>query len=274
MSASPGVCDDGHSGARLDRPGQDELRDAAEAGFIEPVWCLTPDRLARIYAYQVIVLDELARQRVSAVFADAPAIVTDEVFAAAVRVSQDNSRWSPRRAEPGQWLQKGLDRCAVRGVGTNCNKMRDRNGTWHRYYYCRNHDPMRAGGQDRRCPERKHPLRRPRRLRLRPGPSDAAAARHPASRGAGNSRVHAHIRRRVARRRTPSPSPLSSEDRLLPLVVTSGESHRMREPGPHEEDPETRTEQPQGVGTLVATSGDFNLAIDTSGANALVDQRL
>jgi multidrug resistance efflux pump len=32
--------------------------------------------------------------------------------------------------------------------------MRGRNGTWHRYYYCRNHDPIRAGGQDRRCPER------------------------------------------------------------------------------------------------------------------------
>jgi hypothetical protein len=39
-------------------------------------------------------------------------------------------------------------------VGTNCHKMRGRNGTWHRYYYCHNHDPLRAGGQDRRCPER------------------------------------------------------------------------------------------------------------------------
>jgi hypothetical protein len=24
----------------------------------------------------------------------------------------------------------------------------------HRYYYCRNHDPLRAGGEDRRCTER------------------------------------------------------------------------------------------------------------------------
>ena len=44
--------DDGHSGARLDRPGLDTLRDAAEAGLIERVWCLSPDRLARAYAYQ------------------------------------------------------------------------------------------------------------------------------------------------------------------------------------------------------------------------------
>jgi len=49
-------CDDGHSGARLDRPGLDALRDAAEAGLIERVWCLSPDRLARVYAYQVIVV--------------------------------------------------------------------------------------------------------------------------------------------------------------------------------------------------------------------------
>jgi len=32
--------------------------------------------------------------------------------------------------------------------------MRGRNRTWHRYYYCRNHDPLRAGGEERRCPER------------------------------------------------------------------------------------------------------------------------
>ena len=63
--------DDGHSGARLDRPGLDALRDAAEAGLIERVWCLSPDRLARVYAYQVIVLDELARHGVSVRFTDA-----------------------------------------------------------------------------------------------------------------------------------------------------------------------------------------------------------
>jgi site-specific DNA recombinase len=53
--------DDGYSGARLDRPGLDALRDAAVAGLIERAWCLSPDRLARAYAYQVLVLDELDR---------------------------------------------------------------------------------------------------------------------------------------------------------------------------------------------------------------------
>jgi site-specific DNA recombinase len=308
--------DDGHSGARLDRPGLDALRDAAEAGLIERVWCLSPDRLARAYAYQVLVLDELARFGVTVTFTDAPdlagddpqavlltqvqgviaeyekakineryrrgklfraragevvawktsygyrriprsaatghahleiyepeatvvrriftdraagitireicrrlntdrvpsptgkplwkhsticrmlrneayvgrvyynrsdsvpdrrpgkhsrqvprpreewipidcpRIISDELFQAASRVATDNSKWSPRRAEPGQWLLKGLVKCGVCGVGTNCHKMRGRNGTWHRYYYCRNHDPLRAGGEQHRCPER------------------------------------------------------------------------------------------------------------------------
>jgi site-specific DNA recombinase len=51
-------------------------------------------------------------------------------------------------------LLKGLVKCGVCGVGTNCHKMRGRNGTWHRYYRCRNHDLIRAGGESRCCPER------------------------------------------------------------------------------------------------------------------------
>jgi hypothetical protein len=58
--------DDGHSGTRLDRPGLDALRDGAQAGVFERVWVLTADRLARNFAYQMLVLDELdfeGRQR-------------------------------------------------------------------------------------------------------------------------------------------------------------------------------------------------------------------
>ena len=309
-------CDDGHSGARLDRPGLDALRDAAEAGLIERVWCLSADRLARVYAYQVIVLDELARHGVSVRFTDTPpldddpqarlltqvqgviaeyerakiaeryrrgklfrsragevlawrvpygyrrqprdahgparlvvfepeaavvrrifhdaavgghslreiirrlaadqippptghgqlwrpstlsnllrneayigriyvnrteavpdprpgkrsrqvprpredwiaiavpAIIDEPTFEAAHRAGRDNSQWSPRRAEPGQWLLRGLVKCGVCRVGVNCHKRRGRDGAWNRYYHCRNHDPIKAGGDDRRCPER------------------------------------------------------------------------------------------------------------------------
>ncbi len=70
-------CDDGYSGARLDRPGLDALRDQAEAGGFEAVWCLSPDRLARAYVYQVVILDELARLGVRVIFSDAPPIADD-----------------------------------------------------------------------------------------------------------------------------------------------------------------------------------------------------
>jgi len=300
--------DDGHSGATLDRPGLDALRDAAERGLVEAVLCLCPDRLARSYAYQVLVIDELARHNVKVLFADAPplqddpqaqlltqiqgviseyerakmaeryrrgklyrsrlgevvswrtpyayrrvprstagpahlvvhepeaavvrriftqrvsdglslreivrglaadeipsptgkamwglstlvrvlrneayigyvyynrtvsvpappggkrrmlprprpreewipiqvpSIVTEEIFNAAQQVSVDNSRWSPRRTEPGTLMLRGLVKCGVCGVGTSCHRRRKRDGTCYRYYCCRNHDPIRAGG--------------------------------------------------------------------------------------------------------------------------------
>jgi site-specific DNA recombinase len=69
--------DDGYSGARLDRPGLDALRDAAEAGLIKQVWCLTPDRLARSYAYQILITDELARRGVQVQYLDAPPLDDD-----------------------------------------------------------------------------------------------------------------------------------------------------------------------------------------------------
>jgi len=70
-------CDEGCSGARLDRPGLDALRDAAEAGQFDAVWCLSPDRLARKYAYQVIVIDELARHGTTVLFHDTPPLNND-----------------------------------------------------------------------------------------------------------------------------------------------------------------------------------------------------
>jgi len=53
--------DNGHSGARLDRPALDRLRDAVAQGELEAVLILAPDRLARQFAYQYLVLEELER---------------------------------------------------------------------------------------------------------------------------------------------------------------------------------------------------------------------
>ncbi len=53
--------DEGYSGSRLDRPGLDALRDAVRDGEAEIVGVLAPDRLARRYAYQVLLLEEFRR---------------------------------------------------------------------------------------------------------------------------------------------------------------------------------------------------------------------
>jgi site-specific DNA recombinase len=64
--------DDGFSGASLQRPALERLRDRAFEGCFEVVLCHAPDRLARRYAYQVLLLDELARSGVEVVFAKEP----------------------------------------------------------------------------------------------------------------------------------------------------------------------------------------------------------
>ncbi len=64
--------DDGFSGASLHRPALERLRDRAFEGCFEVVLCHAPDRLARRYAYQVLVLDELARGGIEVVFIKEP----------------------------------------------------------------------------------------------------------------------------------------------------------------------------------------------------------
>jgi site-specific DNA recombinase len=60
--------DAGYSGATLVRPGLEKLRDLAAAGDIDRLYIHSPDRLARKYAYQVLLLDELQRAGVEIVF--------------------------------------------------------------------------------------------------------------------------------------------------------------------------------------------------------------
>jgi site-specific DNA recombinase len=64
--------DEGYSGSRLDRPGLDALRDAVRDGVVAIVAVLTPDRLARKYAYQVLLLEEFRRAGIEIVFLQHP----------------------------------------------------------------------------------------------------------------------------------------------------------------------------------------------------------
>ncbi len=53
--------DEGYSGATLIRPALDRLRDLAAEVEIPVVLCYAPDRLARRYAYQTLLIEEFAR---------------------------------------------------------------------------------------------------------------------------------------------------------------------------------------------------------------------
>jgi site-specific DNA recombinase len=53
--------DEGHSGATLVRPGLEALRDLAAQGCLDVVLVYSPDRLARKFAYQALLIEELAR---------------------------------------------------------------------------------------------------------------------------------------------------------------------------------------------------------------------
>ncbi len=70
--------DEGYSGATLVRPALEALRDLAAQVGVDVVLCYSPDRLARNYAYQVLLLEELARAGTEVRFIHGPRADTPE----------------------------------------------------------------------------------------------------------------------------------------------------------------------------------------------------
>ena len=64
--------DDGYRGAKLNRPGLDRLRDRAALAVFERVLMTAPDRLARNYVHQVLLIDELAHRGCQVEFLERP----------------------------------------------------------------------------------------------------------------------------------------------------------------------------------------------------------
>jgi site-specific DNA recombinase len=60
--------DEGYSGAMLVRPALERLRDLIAAGAVDRLYVHSPDRLARKYAYQVLLVDEFQRAGVEIIF--------------------------------------------------------------------------------------------------------------------------------------------------------------------------------------------------------------
>ncbi len=64
--------DEGVSGVRLDRPALDRLRDGAQRGEFDAVVVLSPDRLARNYAHQWLLIEEFEKLQVQWIFLQNP----------------------------------------------------------------------------------------------------------------------------------------------------------------------------------------------------------
>src|SRR5207249_4921691 len=60
--------DEGYSGSTVIRPALEKLRDVAYCGGIDRLYVHSPDRLARKYAYQVLLLEEFRKCDVDVVF--------------------------------------------------------------------------------------------------------------------------------------------------------------------------------------------------------------
>jgi site-specific DNA recombinase len=86
--------DDGYSGATLIRPALERLRDTIAAGALDRLYVHSPDRLARRYAYQVLLIDEFC--------------------CAALRVSGPASRWP---SSTGRWAAQPKTTCCFRFKG-------------------------------------------------------------------------------------------------------------------------------------------------------------
>ena len=66
----PELCfqDEGFSGGTVQRPALERLRDLAYSGVIDRLYIHSPDRLARKYAYQVVLMEEFSKHDVEVVF--------------------------------------------------------------------------------------------------------------------------------------------------------------------------------------------------------------
>ncbi|MEW6737409.1 MAG: recombinase family protein [Acidobacteriota bacterium] len=60
--------DEGYSGATLIRPALERLRDLVAAGTVDKIYIHDPDRLARKYAYQVLLIEEFQKAAVEVIF--------------------------------------------------------------------------------------------------------------------------------------------------------------------------------------------------------------
>ncbi len=68
LTISHECIDDGVTGTTLTRPGLDYLRDLIAEGLIQGILILSPDRLSRTQAHQILLMDEFKKQNIQVFF--------------------------------------------------------------------------------------------------------------------------------------------------------------------------------------------------------------
>jgi len=142
--------DDGWSGTQLDRPAMDALRDAAAEGRFDSLLVYDPDRLARNFVHQQILLEELDKRGVEVVFYTRPISNNPEdrllvqmqgAFAEYERakIVERMRRGKLHKARMGQWLQWPIPPYGYRLIkgpdGASRAEVVEEEGAWVRQIY-------------------------------------------------------------------------------------------------------------------------------------------
>jgi len=157
--------DEGYSGATLIRPALERLRDAAAAGGVDRLYVHSPDRLARKYAYQALLIDELRRAGVAVVFLNralgqspedewigvpVPALVSEALFATVQEQLQENRQRARQGQRGARYLLQGWVCCALCGYAYDGKEISPSAAKHHArhyaYYRCVGSDAYRFGG--------------------------------------------------------------------------------------------------------------------------------
>lgn len=64
--------DDGFSGTTLQRPALERLRDLIHVGGVDRLYVHSPDRLARKFIHQAVLLEEFSKRHVEVIFLNQP----------------------------------------------------------------------------------------------------------------------------------------------------------------------------------------------------------
>jgi len=126
--------DDGYSGARLDRPGLDALRDHVVQGTLGYVLALSPDRISRKFAHQVLLHEEFARYNTKFVFVNTPdadtpqQVLLQQILSAISEYERDRIAERSRRGKIYRARQGSLNMISRPPYGYDLIKKTDTNG--------------------------------------------------------------------------------------------------------------------------------------------------